>query len=66
MLTYFVIGIIVQIVIFIERMIRVPEIYQAWWTGWKDWLMFIGLIAINVAIWPVAIVCEIINVILGI
>ena len=65
MLTYFVIGVIVQIAIFIERFIRMPEIYQFWWSEWKAWIVFIAFIVINVAIWPISIICEIINVIRG-
>ena len=65
MLAYIVVGIIVQIVVFIERFIRIPEIYQFWWNDWKPWVIFIGFIAINVVLWPISIICEIINVVHG-
>lgn len=65
MLAYLVVGMVVQIVVFIERYIRMPEIYQSWWSEGKAWLIFIGFIAINVVLWPISIICEIINVVHG-
>ncbi len=65
MLTYLVIGLIIQIVVFIERYIRMPEVYQIWWDEPKSWLIFIGFAAINVSLWPISIICEIINVVHG-
>jgi hypothetical protein len=65
MLTYFVVGLIVQIIIFIERFIRIPELYQFWWNSWKAWILFIVFMFINIALWPVSIICEIINVVRG-
>lgn len=63
MITYFVIGIIVQIVILIERYCR---LYVAHFI-WKDTSTYSSILlpsAINVVIWPIAIVMEIRNIII--
>ena len=63
MITYFVIGIIVQIVILIERYCRLYEVRVLW----KDkdiyvWTLLFSVI--NVVTWPIAIIAEIINIII--
>lgn len=60
MLTYFIIGLMVQLVILIERFIRLPDL----WTivesmDWQSWLgVFVGII-INVLAWPLSIIMEV-------
>ena len=63
MITYFVIGIIVQIVILIERYCRLDEVRVLW----KDksiygWVFLVSVI--NIVIWPITIVSEIITIII--
>lgn len=60
MLTYFIIGLIVQLAIIVERVIRVPE----YWTLLEfdklvTWISLIVAIAINVLAWPLSIIMEI-------
>lgn len=60
MITYFVIGIIVQLVIIAERAIRFPVL----WSNenlkhWIFWVSFIVSCCVNVLSWPLAIICEI-------
>lgn len=64
MITYIIIGIIVQLIITAERAVRFPEN----WTGeelkhWAFWVIFILYAIFNVISWPLAIVCEIYNII---
>lgn len=66
MITYFIIGIIVQLVILIERVIRIPGLWSHNNEGWQDWVVFwatliVGSI-INVLVWPLTTICEIINI----
>ena len=63
MITYFVIGIIVQIAILIERYCRLYEVRVLW----KDkdvyvWTLLFSVI--NVVTWPIAIIAEIRNIII--
>ncbi len=63
MITYFVIGIIAQIIIFIERYCRLYEVRVLW----KDksiygWVFLVSVI--NIVIWPITIVSEIITIII--
>ena len=63
MITYFVIGIIVQIVILIERYCRLYEVRVLW----KDkdiyvWTLLFSVI--NIVTWPIAIIAEIRNIII--
>ena len=65
MITYFVIGIIVQIIILIERYCRLYEVRALW----KDkdiyfWMFLFMFIVINVVTWPIAIIAEIRNIII--
>lgn len=60
MLTYLIIGIIVQIVIIVERAIRIPDL----WTllelkEWKTWAALAVGIVLNVLAWPLSIIMEI-------
>lgn len=60
MLTYFIIGLIVQLAIIVERAIRVPE----YWTMMEfdklvTWVSLIVGIIINVLAWPLSIIMEI-------
>ena len=67
MLTYLIIGLIVQLAIIIERAIRVPDYWSL--IDFKDWKTYGTLavaIAINVIGWPLSIVMEIWAVIHGI
>ena len=66
MITYLIIGIIVQAVIIIERAIRVPGYFEL--IDWKDWRLYVGLlygITVNVALWPIAVFSEILLVVHG-
>lgn len=66
MFTYFIIGLIVQAVIIVERAIRVPEFFSL--LDWKDPMTWVGLaagICYNTILWPVAIFAEIINIYYG-
>ena len=63
MITYFVIGIIVQIVILIERYCRL-DVVRALWKD-KDIYVWIFLLSvINIVAWPIAIIAEIRNIII--
>ena len=63
MITYFVIGIIVQIVILIERYCRLYEVRVLWKDkGIYVWTLLFSVI--NVVTWPIAIIAEIINIII--
>lgn len=65
MLTYLLVGLIVQIVITLTRMARgvCPELD---FDEFKDWIIFIGTLivmcTVNVLIWPLTICFEIINI----
>ena len=63
MITYFVIGIIVQLVILIERYFRLYEVRVLWKdNGIYVWTLLFSVI--NVVAWPIAIISEIINIII--
>ena len=63
MITYFVIGIIVQLVILIERYCRLYEVRVLWKDkGIYVWTLLFSVI--NVVAWPIAIISEIINIII--
>ena len=63
MITYFVIGIIVQIVILIERYCRLYVVRVIWKDkGTYVWILLLSLI--NVVTWPIAIIAEIRNIII--
>ena len=62
MITYFVIGIIVQIVILIERYCRLYVVRVLWKDkGTYVWILLLSVI--NVVAWPIAIIAEIRNII---
>ena len=63
MITYFVIGIIVQIIILIERYCRLYEVRVLW----KDksiygWAFLVSVI--NIVFWPITIIAEVRNIII--
>lgn len=63
MITYFVIGIIVQVIILIERYCRLHMVRVLW----KDkdiyvWILLLSII--NIVIWPIAIIAEIRNIVI--
>lgn len=63
MITYFVIGIIVQIVILIERYCRLHVVRVLWKDkGTYVWILLLSVI--NVVAWPIAIIAEIRNIII--
>ena len=63
MFTYFMIGVIVQGLVYIERVIRLPEIYaDEALDDWRVWIPITIYTAINVAIWPITIIVELYNV----
>ena len=63
MITYFVIGIIVQIVILIERYCRL-DIVRALWKDKDIYVWTLLLSVINIVAWPIAIIAEIRNIII--
>ena len=66
MLTWFIIGAIVQMVILVERAIRVPVYWE--YADFRDiefWWQFLFAIGINVMAWPMAIIAEIKAIIQG-
>ena len=64
MITYLMIGSIVQLLIIIIRTMRGVSSWSN--MNWREILMLALLMVINIVIWPITIVCEIINTILGI
>lgn len=63
MIMYFVIGIIVQIVILIERYCRLDVVRNVWKDkGTYVWTLLFSVI--NVVTWPIAIIAEIRNIII--
>lgn len=64
MITYLMIGSIVQLLIIIIRTMRGVSGWSN--MNWREILMLALLMMINIVIWPITIVCEIINTILGI
>lgn len=67
MLTYLIIGLIVQTVVIIERAIRVPDYWSLIdFKDWKTWTAFLYGITVNTLFWPLTIIMEIWLVIHGI
>lgn len=63
MITYFVIGIAVQIIILIERYCRLDIVRNVWKDkGTYVWTFLFSVI--NVVAWPIAIIAEIRNIII--
>ena len=63
MITYFVIGIVVQIIILIERYCRL-DIVRALWKDKSIYVWMLLLSVINIVAWPIAIIAEIRNIII--
>ena len=67
MITYFIIGIIVQLAIIAERTIRIPGIWNTDELKRLDfWVGLFSMFIVNVLLWPLTIVCEIFAIIYGI
>lgn len=67
MIIYFSIGVIVQLIVLAERALRFPELWTDESLEYSDfWVWFIGMIIVNVLLWPLTIVCEIYAIIKGI
>ena len=66
MLTYLAIGLVVQLLITVERFLRgvVPTDFSNF--DWRDWATFVGVLVIggisNILAWPFALVAEIFNI----
>ena len=63
MITYFVIGIVVQIIILIERYCRL-YVVRALWKDKDIYVWALLLSVINAVIWPITIIAEIRNIII--
>ena len=63
MITYFVIGIIVEIVILIERYCSL-DVVRALWKDKDIYVWTLLLSIINIVAWPIAIIAEIRNIII--
>lgn len=63
MITYFVIGIVVQIIILIERYCRL-RVVRVLWKDKSTYVWILLLSVINIVIWPIAIIAEIRNIII--
>ena len=64
MATYFVIGTVIQLGIMAERYARLSEVREAWKMG-TTWVIAPLFGIINILLWPIAIICEIMNIING-
>ena len=58
--TYFTTGLIVSLIVRIERAICRPMFFEAEWNKWTTWIMFLAGAVIDMVLWPLAIVGEII------
>ena len=63
MITYFVIGIIVQIIILIERYCRL-YVVRGLWKDKNTYIWIFLLSVINIVLWPIAIIAEIRNIVI--
>ena len=63
MIAYFVIGIIVQIVILIERYCRL-HVVRVVWKDKSTYVWILLLSVINIVTWPMTIIAEIRNIII--
>ena len=60
MLTYLLIGVIVQTVILVERWIRLYDVLNLLdFKDWRTWASLAYAIVVNIVLWPLAIVMEI-------
>ena len=65
MLTYLLIGMIIEGVVILERIARnVAGDLEDWTFG--TWMTFLGLVMVNIVIWPITLVSEIYNIKMGI
>lgn len=67
MITYLLIGLMVQILIIAERIIRgvatvavLPKMSIIEWAGYITGMLFLSMI--NILVWPISIVCELNNI----
>lgn len=67
MITYLLIGLMVQILIIAERIIRgvatvavLPKMSIIEWAGYITGMLFLSMF--NILVWPISIVCEIYNI----
>ena len=59
MLNYIIIGVVVQLIIIVERVIRLPEARDAWAS--RDFGVYVSILVgavINILAWPIAAVSE--------
>lgn len=59
---YIIIGVIIQVIICVERLIRLQEVRQSYKEGWVNpyfWLSLLILSMTNAIVWPVTIYTEI-------
>ena len=64
-LAYIVFGAVIQIIIMIERWIRLPiirEFVKELLGEWKFWVLLPLFMIINIILWPFTIYCEICNI----
>ena len=64
-LAYIVFGAVIQIIIMIERWIRLPiirEFVKELLGEWKFWVLLPLFLIINIILWPFTIYCEICNI----
>lgn len=60
MLTYLIIGVIIQVlIVVIRRFVRKLATFEGW--EFTTWIMFLSLCLFNIVIWPVTIVAEVVN-----
>ena len=64
MLTYLLIGAAIQGWICVERYTRGVASFEGW--TFVTAIVFVGLAAVNIAIWPLTLVFEIINIKMGV
>ena len=65
MLTYLLIGLVIEGVVILERIARNVVGEPEGWT-FGTWMTFLGLVTFNILIWPITLVSEIYNIKLGI
>lgn len=63
MITYIIIGLIVSLLIRIERAITRPEFWSVDWKAGITWGILLGGTVVDAVVWPLAIICEIITII---
>ena len=61
MLKYFIIGLIIQIVISVTRCMRKVADAKVLLDP-RGLLIYLGMVVFNVIVWPISIICEIINI----